>query len=106
MSHSSISLKCVDNVTDGMVALPLDCQALHSLQVLMMLGISFITSCESPAFLIKFVIDFAGACHQRRCSFRSSLSITALLLLRSARSDCVTSNLLQSEGLSIPEPES
>ena len=90
---------------DGMVALPLACQARHSLQVFIMLGISEIISEGSPAFDSTSVIALTGACHHLRCIFLNSLNTTALLPLLRALSDRLTSKRLQSEGCS-PVPAS
>ena len=85
-----------------MVTGPAGAHALHSRQCLTIQGISSKISDDIPAARRMVVMGLTPACHQRRCSFLNSLSITACVPLLSARREEHTSKRVQSFGVGIP----
>ena len=75
-SHSPSSRNFVGSDVEGIISLPLDCQALHSRHVLTTGLIMFSLTSSSPAAFSRCRIFGSEACHHRRCSFRSSLCTT------------------------------
>ena len=95
-------LKRSGSRSEGIVAFPGGAHVLRSGQLFLRFGMRSSTEVPRPAAPRMVCMDLTGACHQRRCIFRSSRSTTAGLSLLRARSDARMSKRVQRFGCGCP----